>query len=187
MPLFFFESIKSIFVLISFIDASHNFITVVHRKNKCQMQIQMSIIKWDYASTRTYCIARGNMFNVMWQPGWEGSLGQNGYMCMYGWVPSLFTWNCHNSVNQLYTNIKLKPVFFKGLHVISIWLGPCICWKVQRQVHVWTFHHILPSFLKLCKTEKKTSFRAEPGRNLLACLFPKNDHTSKLSLIGLRP
>ena len=26
------------------------------------------------------------------QPGWEGSLGENGYMCMYGWVPSLF-WN----------------------------------------------------------------------------------------------
>ena len=23
-------------------------------------------------------------------------------MCMYGWIPSLFTWNYHNSVNQLY-------------------------------------------------------------------------------------
>ena len=22
----------------------------------------------------------------MWQPGWEGSLGENGYMFMYGWV-----------------------------------------------------------------------------------------------------
>ena len=28
----------------------------------------------------------------MWQPGWEGSLGENGYMYMYGWVPLLFTW-----------------------------------------------------------------------------------------------
>ena len=26
------------------------------------------------------------------QPGWEGSLGENEYMHMYGWVPSLFTW-----------------------------------------------------------------------------------------------
>ena len=25
-------------------------------------------------------------------PGWEGSLGENGYMYTYGWVPSLFTW-----------------------------------------------------------------------------------------------
>ena len=24
----------------------------------------------------------------MWQPGWEGSLGENGYMYMYGSVPS---------------------------------------------------------------------------------------------------
>ena len=26
------------------------------------------------------------------QPGWERSLGENEYMHMYGWVPSLFTW-----------------------------------------------------------------------------------------------
>ena len=25
-----------------------------------------------------------NSANVMWQPGWEGSLGENGYMYMYG-------------------------------------------------------------------------------------------------------
>jgi len=29
----------------------------------------------------------------MWQPGWEGSLGENGYMYVYDWVPLLFTWN----------------------------------------------------------------------------------------------
>ena len=32
---------------------------------------------------RTYCIAQGTLFNVMWQSGWEGSLGENGYMDMY--------------------------------------------------------------------------------------------------------
>ena len=36
-------------------------------------------------------IAHGTLLNVMWQPGWEGSLGENGYMHMYGRVPSLFT------------------------------------------------------------------------------------------------
>ena len=33
--------------------------------------------------TKTYCIAHGTLLNVMWQPGWDGSLGKNGYMCTY--------------------------------------------------------------------------------------------------------
>ena len=27
-----------------------------------------------------YCTAQGTLLNAMWQPGWEGSLGENGYM-----------------------------------------------------------------------------------------------------------
>ena len=38
---------------------------------------------------RTYCIVQGTLLNVMWEPGWEGSLGENGYMYMYDWVPLL--------------------------------------------------------------------------------------------------
>ena len=41
--------------------------------------------------SRTYCTAQGALLNVMWQPGWERGLGENGYMYMYGWVPLLFT------------------------------------------------------------------------------------------------
>ena len=26
----------------------------------------------------------GTLLNVTWQPGWEGSLGENGYVFMYG-------------------------------------------------------------------------------------------------------
>ena len=29
-----------------------------------------------------YHIAQGTLFNVMWQPGWAGSLGESGYMYM---------------------------------------------------------------------------------------------------------
>ena len=29
-------------------------------------------------------IAHGTLLIVMWQPGYEGSLGENGYMYMYG-------------------------------------------------------------------------------------------------------
>ena len=36
-------------------------------------------------------MAQGTLLNVMWQPGWEGSFGENGYMRMYGWVSSLLT------------------------------------------------------------------------------------------------
>ena len=47
-----------------------------------------------------YCRAQWTLLNIMWQPGWEGSLGGNGYMYMPGWVPLLFTWNYHNIVNM---------------------------------------------------------------------------------------
>ena len=28
--------------------------------------------------TRTYCRAQGTLLSVTWQPGWQGSLGENG-------------------------------------------------------------------------------------------------------------
>ena len=42
----------------------------------------------------------------MWCPGWEEGLGEDGYMYMNGGVPSLFTGNYQNIVNQLYPNTK---------------------------------------------------------------------------------
>ena len=30
------------------------------------------------------CIVHGTLLNIMWQPGWEGSLGENGYIRKYG-------------------------------------------------------------------------------------------------------
>ena len=59
---------------------------------------------------RTYCIAPGTLLNIMWQPGWEGSWGENKYMYMYGWVTLLSTWSYHNSVNWLYSSKKLKKI-----------------------------------------------------------------------------
>ena len=63
----------------------------------------------------------------MWQPGWEMSLGENGYINMNGWVLLLVTWNCHNIVNQLYSNIKKlrinkKHRFKHSLSCCWIWL-----------------------------------------------------------------
>ena len=45
----------------------------------------------------------------MWQPGWEGSLGENGYMYMCDWVPSLSNWNsrhCKSAILQYKINLK---------------------------------------------------------------------------------
>ena len=46
-------------------------------------------LKW--ITNRTYCTVRGTLLSVTGQPGWEGSLGENGYMYTYGSVPSLLT------------------------------------------------------------------------------------------------
>ena len=40
---------------------------------------------------RLYCIAKGTLLNVVWQPGWEGGLGENGCRYMYGGVTLLST------------------------------------------------------------------------------------------------
>ena len=32
----------------------------------------------------TYCVTQGTLLPVMWQPAWEGSLEENGYMYVYG-------------------------------------------------------------------------------------------------------
>ena len=43
--------------------------------------MHIAILKW---ITRTYCIAQGTRLNVMWQLGWQGSLGETRYTYMYG-------------------------------------------------------------------------------------------------------
>ena len=51
----------------------------------------------------------------------EGSLGENGYMYMYGWVLLLFLWNYHNVfVSWLYPNTKLEVKKQTNKH--SSWL-----------------------------------------------------------------
>ena len=55
-------------------------------------------LKW--IPTKTYCIRQGTLLSVIWQVGWEWGLGENGYMCMYGWVALLCIWNYH-IINRL--------------------------------------------------------------------------------------
>ena len=39
-------------------------------------------LKWTPNKDLLY--STGSLLSVLWQPGWEGSSGENGYMCMYG-------------------------------------------------------------------------------------------------------
>ena len=39
-------------------------------------------LKW--ITNKDLLYAHGALLSVMWQPGWEGSLGENGYMYTYG-------------------------------------------------------------------------------------------------------
>ena len=55
----------------------------------------------------------------MWQPRWERSLGENGYMHVYGWVPLLFTWSNHSIINWLYLNTKVKVKAKKKREVLT--------------------------------------------------------------------
>ena len=69
--------------------------------------LQIGLLGLNGRSTMTYCVAQGTLLTVTWQPGWEGSLGKNGYLYMYGWVHLQSTWNYHNTVNCLHSNTKL--------------------------------------------------------------------------------
>ena len=54
-------------------------------------------------------VAHGTLLDVVWQPGWEGSLTENGYMCMYGWVPCCSSETITTLfVHWLYFNTKEK-------------------------------------------------------------------------------
>ena len=58
----------------------------------------------------------GTLLNVTWQPGWEGSLGENGYVFMYGWVPSCLPETITTLIIS-YTPIQSKKLKNKSLTI----------------------------------------------------------------------
>ena len=98
---------------------------------KCQLYL-----KW---LTNKVILYKRTLLIVMWQPGLKGSLGENGYIYLYGWVPLLSTWSYHNIVNQLDPNIKQKGFFLSSRKETSkIILGDrdslafCCCFSVTK-------------------------------------------------------
>ena len=71
----------------------------------------LNLVIWSYLVAG---VARRVVFILKYNiPSCDGCLGENGYMYMYGWVTLLSTWNCHNIVNQLHSNRKLKKKFLR--------------------------------------------------------------------------
>ena len=97
----------------------------------------------------------------MWQPGWEEGVGENGYICRYGWVPWLFTWNYYNTVNWLYILIHNKK--FKKKRYI-----PCI----QICMLLLLSHF---SRVRLCVTPETAAHQAPPSLR-----FSRQEHWSGL-------
>ena len=93
-------------------------------------------------------IAQGTLLNVSWQPGWEGSLGENGYMCIYiiGWVPLLPLETVTTLLIGYTSNKKLKT---KKHCRCCCWVAKSIClsfclpWKTlysfafTNRTHCW--------------------------------------------------
>ena len=99
----------------------------------------------------------------MWQLGWEGSLGENEYMYVYDWVPSLFTWNYHNIVNWLCPNTKCTIVnwlcVYKSLQSCSTLCYAADCSLPGSSVHGILQARILervtmPSFRGILLTQR---------------------------------
>ena len=64
-----------------------------------------TLLYFKWITNRVLLCSIGNTAQCYMAAWMGGEFGGNGYMCMYGRVPLLSTWNYH-TVNQLYTNIK---------------------------------------------------------------------------------
>ena len=81
---------------------------------KCSNHQVRNLISWElkcfpHLNSIFGWLQEGGFKNHLFrQPELMGVWGENGYMCIYGWVPLLFTYNYHKIVNWLYSNTKLK-------------------------------------------------------------------------------
>ena len=100
----------------------------------------------------------------MWQPGWEGSLGENGSTCMYGWITLLFTWKYHNIVNWLYTQMVgwhhwLNGHDFEQTLGDSEGQGSLVCdspWGCKESLDLKIRASLIPQMVKNLSSMSKT-------------------------------
>ena len=69
----------------------------------------------------------------MWQPGWEGSLGENGYIYMYGWVPLLLIGYSPKQNKKLKKKKKTAGTFGSVTPIIQVTYSQCILYLIYSQ------------------------------------------------------
>ena len=111
-----------------------------------------------------------------------GVLGRMGYMFMYGWVPSLFTWNYHNIVNQL-KSLKGKK---RERDLRELPWPFCQVRTQQKDDRLWTGKWILTRHqIHGCpdlgppssRTERKISVVYKPPRLWVSVIAVQMDYT----------
>ena len=79
---------------------------------------------------------------MTWQPGCEGSLGENGSSRLNGQAPLLSTWNYLNTVNWLYFNTQFKKKLKSTVERVIIFLNLKSSHHSVRAG--WALHHTCP-------------------------------------------
>ena len=83
--------------------------------------VHTTIFKW--VKKRTYCIAQGTLLSGMWQPGWEGSLGEN-RMYIYDWVVCWAPETITTSLINYFSFSTVQSLSLVWLFVIP-WTAAC--------------------------------------------------------------
>ena len=99
-------------------------------------------------------LAQETLLNVMWQPGWEGSLGENGCMFMYGRVACCSP----ESITTLLIGYQFSSVQFS----CSVVSDSVTTWTAARQPSLSVFNPW--SLLKLMSIEL-----VMPSNHLILC------------------
>ena len=96
----------------------------------------------------TVCIAQGTLINVMSQPGWEGSLGENGYVCV-----------C--TADSLYCPPETSTALLTGY----VLLPRCFS-RVGLFVALWTVAHQAPLSMGFSRQEDWSGLPCPPPGEL---------------------
>ena len=122
-------------------------------------------LKWITSKVLLY--RQGTLLHAPWQPGWEGSLGENGYVYTYDGVTVLYTWNYHNIANQLaITQYKMKS---KKKNCFKY-----IC-KINKAVTMATSSHVYSKTIcrKTCNESKLSVPNFWPWDSLFSEIFKR--------------
>ena len=147
----------------------------------------------------TYCTAQEILLNALWQIGWEGSLGENGYIYMYDWGPLLFTRNYHNIVVvQLLSCLTLQPYGLQHAMLPCPSLSPGVCsnscplsWWCHpiissSVIHLSSCHQSFPASGSFPMSQLFTLGGQSTGASASASVLPVNIQGSfPLGLTGL--